>query len=468
MRTWLRRAPERPIRSARSCVRAPPRRRALTSAPGRTPVCAGDCACSQPAREEQPRVRPDRQLPLPQDPRGRLQDLHLLFPARRRGERPRWRRAPAFRHEGDPGKPAPVRGRPHRQEGRYRGRKGLAREPRQGRGRDRLPAGSRADAGLHRRPGGGRPRGHARRHEDAGRRPAPHQPADPGRPRDRPLGHRGRVRHAQGLREECRARIRAQHGALQVPEMGSGRLRELLGRAARHRHLPPGQPRIPVADRVVQALGGGRDRARLPGHARRHGLAHHDGERARRARLGRRRDRGRGRDAGPADLDADPRGDRVQADGETARGHDGDGPRAHRHPDAAQEGRRRQVRRVLRPRPLRPLGRGSRDDRQHGARVRRDLWVLSDRREDDRVSHHDEPHAGARRAGRDLRQGAGHVARRDDARPRLHRHAGTRPRHRRALDGGSEAATGPGGAHRHQGLLHQGHGGRVPQGGRVG
>ena len=42
-------------------------------------------------------------------------------------------------------------------------------------------------------------------------------------------------------------------------------------------------------------------------HARRHRLAHDDGQRAGRRGLGRRRHRGRGRDAGPAELDADSR-----------------------------------------------------------------------------------------------------------------------------------------------------------------
>ena len=54
----------------------------------------------------------------------------------------------------------------------------------------------------------------------------------------------------EGLRPERRARIRAQRRALPLPEMGPVGLRELLGRAARHRHLPPGQSRIPVADRL--------------------------------------------------------------------------------------------------------------------------------------------------------------------------------------------------------------------------
>ena len=52
-------------------------------------------------------------------------------------------------------------------------------------------------------------------------------------------------------------------------------------------------------------------RAGVPGHACRHRLAHDDGQRARRARVGRRRHRGRGGDARPAGLDADPGGRRL-------------------------------------------------------------------------------------------------------------------------------------------------------------
>ena len=44
--------------------------------------------------------------------------------------------------------------------------------------------------------------------------------------------------------------------------------------------------------------------------------------------------------------------------------------------DAAQEGRGRQVRRVLRPRPRRAVGLDPAHHRQHGARVRRDLRLL--------------------------------------------------------------------------------------------
>ena len=74
-----------------------------------------------------------------------------------------------------------------------------------------------------------------------------------------------------------------------------------------------------------------------------------------------------------------PEVDRLQAHRQAARGHDRDRPRAHRHPDAAQEGRGRQVRGILRSRPHRHDGRRPRHHRQHGARIRRHLRLLPDR-----------------------------------------------------------------------------------------
>ena len=55
--------------------------------------------------------------------------------------------------------------------------------------------------------------------------------------------------------------------------------------------------------------------ARLSRHGVRHRLAHDDGERAGRGGLGRRRHRSGGGDARPAELDADPAGARLSADG---------------------------------------------------------------------------------------------------------------------------------------------------------
>ena len=60
--------------------------------------------------------------------------------------------------------------------------------------RDRLPAGARADAGLHRGARGGRSRRDARCYGGFGRRSAEDQPAESGRPGDRPLGDGRRVR----------------------------------------------------------------------------------------------------------------------------------------------------------------------------------------------------------------------------------------------------------------------------------
>ena len=58
-------------------------------------------------------------------------------------------------------------------------------------------------------------------------------------------------------------------------------------------------------------------------------------------------------------------------------------------------------------------------------------------------------------------QGARHVARPDLRRSGVHRHAGTRPRRRRAVDGRSEAPRGPRAAARHRRRLRQGDGDRI-------
>ncbi len=78
-----------------------------------------------------------------------------------------------------------------------------------------------------------------------------------------------------------------------------------------------------------------------------HGQSYDDGQRARRGRLGRRWDRGRGRHARPAGLDAHPACRRVQALRRAAGRSHRHRPGAHHHRDAAQARRRRQVRGVL-------------------------------------------------------------------------------------------------------------------------
>ena len=77
--------------------------------------------------------------------------------------------------------------------------------------------------------------------------------------------------------------------------------------------------------------------------------------------------------------------------GQAPRGHDRDRPRPHRDPDAPQEGRRREVRGVLRPRPRGDEPRRPRHHREHGPRVRGHLRLLPGGRRDARLPPQDGP-----------------------------------------------------------------------------
>ena len=83
-----------------------------------------------------------------------------------------------------------------------------------------------------------------------GRRPRSDQPAAAGRTGHRPLGAGGRLRLRGRVPDQRRPGVRAQPGALRLPALGPEGLPELQGRAARHRHRPPGQPRIPGPRRL--------------------------------------------------------------------------------------------------------------------------------------------------------------------------------------------------------------------------
>ena len=61
---------------------------------------------------------------------------------------------------------------------------------------------------------------------------------------------------------QCRAGVRAQPRALRLSPLGTERVRELQGRAAGHRHRPPGEPRVPGPGRLHRA--GDRRRGRWP------------------------------------------------------------------------------------------------------------------------------------------------------------------------------------------------------------
>ena len=211
------------------------------------PASGGAGGRARPARGARLVQEIARHLQMPPHARCRRQDLHLFLAAGGGEERACRHFPPALLAEGAAGEPAPLRGRAHRQGRRHPRGGGMAEgallEP-----RDRLPAGARADAGFHRRAGRGRPRRHARRHEQSRRRPAPHQSAGAGRSRHRPFGDGRFLRRCQCVREERRDGIRAQRRALHVPALGPGGLREFPRRAARHRHLPPGEPRISGPD----------------------------------------------------------------------------------------------------------------------------------------------------------------------------------------------------------------------------
>jgi len=77
--------------------------------------------------------------------------------------------------------------------------------------------------------------------------------------------------------------------------------------------LPPGEPRT-ISPTTVWTKTEGKEEIAYSRHLRRHGQPHHDGERPRRARLGRGRHRGGSGHARPAGLHAHPGSDRLQAD----------------------------------------------------------------------------------------------------------------------------------------------------------
>ena len=131
-------------------------------------------------------------------------------------------------------------------------------------------------------------------------------------------------------------------------------------------------------------------------------------------------------------------------------------PRAHRHPDAAQEGRGRQVRRVLRPRPRQHDAGRPRHDRQHGARNTA-RPAASSRSTPRRSAISPCPAAtNSRIALVEAYSKAQGMWRDDDSRRSgLHRHARARPRRRRAVDGRPEAPGRPRPARRHRRRLRQ-------------
>ncbi len=117
---------------------------------------------------------------------------------------------------------------------------------------------------------------------------------------------------ADSLRRQQSHRIRAQRRALLLPALGPDRVPQFQGRAAQHRHRAPGQSRVPGARGIRPT------RARGAAQAYPDTLVGTDSHTTMinglgRARLGRRRHRGRSGHARPAGHDADSAGHRLQA-----------------------------------------------------------------------------------------------------------------------------------------------------------
>ena len=301
----------------------------------------------------------------------------------------------------------------------------------------RVHAGPRDHAGPDRRAGRRRPGRDARRGGAGGRRPRARGSAGAGRPGRRPLGAGGRVRLRPGLRAQHRARVRAQRRALRAAALGAGRLPQLPGGAARHGHRAPGQPRVPGP------RGAG---ARRRGHARlagRHRLAHHHDQRAGRAGMGRRRDRGGGRDAGTAAVHAVAGGAGRAHVGRAGRGRHRHRPGADADRAAARTRRGRQVRRVLRAGRAGPDRRRPRDHLQHVAGVRLDRRHVPGRPPHDRLPARHRPRRGPAAAGGELLQGAGALPHRRGGRARVLGDDRLRPDPGRAEPGRPAPAAGP-------------------------
>ena len=119
--------------------------------------------------------------------------------------------------------------------------------------RNRLHAGARDHAGLHRRALRGGPRRHARSREEARWRSAADQPAEPRRAGHRPFRCRSTTTAASGaLAANNEIEFERNGERYALPALGPDGVPQLQGRAAQHRHRPPGEPGIPRPRGVPQ------------------------------------------------------------------------------------------------------------------------------------------------------------------------------------------------------------------------
>ncbi len=266
-----------------------------------------------------------------------------------------------------------------------------------------------------------------------GGNPDKDQPPPARRARHRPLRPGRRIRHHPRLRHQRRPRVPAQPRALRLPQVGPDRLPQLLRRPPRHGHLPPGQPRVPRPRRL-------HDTSRCTNRtilAYPDTLVGTDSHTTMVNGLG-----VLGWGVGGIEAEAAMLGQPVsmlvpQVVGFKLTGKLKEGTTATDlvltvTESPAQARRRRQVRRVLRPRHQRAPPRRPRHHRQHGPRVRRHLRHLPRRQGNPRLPPPHRPHRSPDRTS--SRPTCAPRASSTPRRPRSHllRHPLARPRDRRA------------------------------------
>ncbi len=178
---------------------------------------------------------------------GRLRPV--LFAARARAGR----RRPGLAAAGvDPHRARERAAQLRRQEGERSAREGARQlvADRRAHRRDSVRRRARRAAGFHRRPAARRPRRDAQRRRRHGQEREGDRAARPRRSRRRPLGDGRLLPPPRRARAQHEARVQAQRRALSVHEMGDAGIRHVQGRAAGHRHRPPGQSRVPRARRA--------------------------------------------------------------------------------------------------------------------------------------------------------------------------------------------------------------------------
>jgi hypothetical protein len=322
------------------------------------------------------------------------------------------------------------------------GRRRAAPDP-----RDPVPAGARADAGFHRRAGGGRPRRDARRDEALGGDP---EKINPLVPVHLVIDHSVMVDEfgtPKAFEKNVALEYERNIERYEFLKWGSEGVQQFRGGAAGHRHLPPGQSRIYRARRLgSKDIGGSGDEIAYPDT-----LVGTDSHTTMVNGLG-----VLGWGVGGIEAEAAMLGQPVsmlipEVVGFHLTGKLKEGITATDLVLTVTQMLRKKgvVGKFVEfygPGPRLPLGRRPGDDRQHGARIWRDLRLLPGRPQDASTICGSPAGPRSDRAHRGLCQGAGHVARAGGADDPVFTDARARHVERRAVAGRAEAAAGQGAA----------------------